>query len=168
MQLRSAVLCGFPDAAHDAGTSPQLQLHSAGIQLQPVLQRQIGFSKITYFGEDFFFPHLKKQFLLRKQRHDLQLDLGRCWMPADWSLAPSILFYFSTFLERTQHPMGLNSVRLKCWQSRLQACCSRGETIRSSLLITSFLTTDFANSNQLEIRKPNHWGFFDFFFFFSP
>lgn len=68
MQLRSAVLCGFPDAVHDAGTSPQLQLRSAGIQLQPVLQRQIGFSKITYFGEGFFlffyfFPNQKAIFI---------------------------------------------------------------------------------------------------------
>lgn len=72
MQLRSAVLCGFPDAVHDAGTSPQLQLHSAGIQLQPVLWRQIGFSKITYFGEGFYFIFFppQKQFLLRKESHD--------------------------------------------------------------------------------------------------
>lgn len=61
MQLLSVALCGFPDAVHDAGTSPHLQLHSAGIQLQPVLQKQIGFSKITYFGEEFFsFPFLQK------------------------------------------------------------------------------------------------------------
>lgn len=66
MQLRSAVLCGFPDAAHDAGTSPQLQLHSAGIQLQPVLQRQIGFSKITYFGEEFFFSPSQKAIFIKE------------------------------------------------------------------------------------------------------
>lgn len=72
MQLCSAALCGFPDAVHEAGTSPQLQLHSAGIQLLPILQRQSGFSKITYFGEwfYFFFPP-KKQFLLRKEKHNL-------------------------------------------------------------------------------------------------
>lgn len=74
MQLHSAVLCGFPDAVHDAGISPQLQLHSAGIQLQPVLQRKIGFSKITYFGMEFFlffFFSGNKQSLWRKEMHNL-------------------------------------------------------------------------------------------------
>lgn len=61
MQLCSVALCGFPDAVHDAGTSPHLQLHSAGIQLQPVLQKP-GFSKITYFGEDVFSPLQKSHF----------------------------------------------------------------------------------------------------------
>lgn len=70
MQLHSVVLCGFPDAAHDAGISPQLQLHSAGIQLQPVLRRQIGFSKITYFGNGevvFFYFSSEKTPIFSKE-----------------------------------------------------------------------------------------------------
>lgn len=161
MQLRSAVLCGFPDAVHDAGTSPQLQLHSAGIQLQPVLRRQIGFSKITYFGEGFYFFFFSspKAIFIKK---------GEPWLLA-WScqvlnasgqaLSTLNIVLFQHFLKNTQHPAGFNSVRLKCWQSRLQACCSHEETIRNGMVITSFLTTDFANSNQLKISKPNHWCF---------
>jgi len=76
MQLHSAVLCGFPDAVHDAGTSPQLQLRSAGIQLQPVLHSQIGFSKITYFGEGFyFFFHPKSNFYSERRNMTCSLIL---------------------------------------------------------------------------------------------
>lgn len=158
MQLHSAVLCGFPDAVHDAGTSPPLQLHSAGIQLQPVLQRQIGFSKITYFWGGillFFFSSQKAIFITK----------GEAWLAA-WScqvlnasrqvLSTLDIVLLQHFSESTQHPAGFNSARLKCWQSSLWAFCSHGETIRSGMLITRFLTTDFANSNQLKISKPNH------------
>lgn len=119
MQLRSAVLCGFPDAVHDAGTSPQLQLHSAGIQLQPVLHRQIGFSKITYFGEGFyfiFFPTPKAIFIRK----------GEAWLAA-WSYqvlntSRQVLSTLDTALFQhilAHSPEGLDSAKLKCWQSRI-------------------------------------------------
>lgn len=54
------------------------------------------FFKDNIFGGGilFFFPP-QKPFLLRKEKHDLQLDLARCWMPPGRSPAPSVLFYFS-------------------------------------------------------------------------
>lgn len=65
-------LCGslwFSAAVHDAGTSPHLQLHSAGIQLQPALQRRDWFFKdsifwggIFYFSFFIFFSLQKSHF----------------------------------------------------------------------------------------------------------
>lgn len=63
------------------------------------------FKDNIFWGGIIFFPP-KKQFLLRKERHDLQLDLARCWMPPDCPLAPSILFYFSTFYRAHSTPQG--------------------------------------------------------------
>lgn len=160
MQLRSVALCGFPDAVHEAGTSPQLQLHSAGIQLLPVLQRQIGFSKITYFGEwfYFFFPSQKAIFI---KKGEARLVAWWCQvLNASRQVFSTLnIILLQHILANAQHPTGFNSARLKCWQSRLQACCSRREIIRNVMLITSFLRTDFTNSNQLKISKPYHWIF---------
>lgn len=162
MQLCSAALCGFPENIHDAGTSPHLQLHSAGIQLQPALQRQIGFSKITSFGEDFFLPLQKRHFF--KEERGMTLDWSCQVLKGSRQGLSTLSIVLLQHLVNMQYPAGFNSVKKKVLAGQAPSCFHR-EAIRNSTEITIFITTHFTNSNHLKIRKPRYWFYFVFLFF---
>lgn len=75
MQLRSAALCGFQLLFMMLAPRPACSCIQLGFNYSLSCKGKIGFSKITYFGEEFFyflflFPP-KKLFLLGGERHDL-------------------------------------------------------------------------------------------------
>lgn len=132
-------LCGslwFSAAVHDAGTSSHLQLHSAGIQLQPVLQRQDWFFKDNIFWGGIFllfisFPSKKAVFIRREE----------AWL-VDWSCqvlkgsrqvlsTPSIVL-LQHFLREQAIPRRFQFSENKVLAEQAPSC-SHGETMRNSI-----------------------------------